>query len=184
MDIQIKNYTFDAVAKTITFSDYSAIRLDSVRVIANVTAGVIIYTFTDPNLGGNVLNNVLSLDYDTSAMNNSDALQIIYNNDEIKATATNQELMLIDNATLNDLVQTLAELSARLQVLTGMANSGAPALRIIPIGSVATTVNGTVTATVSNATIAYEGGVPSYTISVSKLNEVAILSNINNVIGK
>lgn len=184
MDIQIKNYTFDAVAKTITFSDYSAIRLDSVRVIANVTAGVIIYTFTDPNLGGSVLNNVLSLDYDTSAMNNSDALQIIYNDDEIKANVANQELMLIDNATLIELVKTLAELSARLQVLTGMANSGAPALRTIPIGSVSTAVTGTVTATVANATIASVGGVPAYPISVSKLNEVAIISNINNVIGK
>lgn len=180
MDIQIKNYTFDAVAKTITFSDYSAIRLDSVRVIANVTAGIIIYTFTDPNLGGNVLNNVLSLDYDTSAMNNGDALQIIYNNDEIKATEANQELMLIDNATLINLVQTLSELSARLQVLTGMANSGAPALRVLPIASV--NINGSVS--VANATIAYEGGVPSYVIAIAQMNENVILSNINNVIGK
>lgn len=72
----ITNYTFDKTAKTITFSDYASISLEQVLVITNVTDGIIIYNFCEPTLGGSVATNVLTLDYDTSAMDNADDLQI------------------------------------------------------------------------------------------------------------
>lgn len=72
----ITNYTFDKTAKTITFSDYTSILLDQILVITNVTDGIIIYNFCEPTLGGTVAGNVLTLDYDTSAMDNADDLQI------------------------------------------------------------------------------------------------------------
>ena len=70
MNIKIDNYTFDKTAKTITFSDYTSISLP--RVV------LIIYNFAGSGVGGSVSGNVLTLDYDTSSMANTDKLQIIY----------------------------------------------------------------------------------------------------------
>jgi len=78
MKIQVTNYTFDASAKTVTFSDYGTIRLDSILLITNVTDNVIIYNFADPTKGGTVATNVLTLTYDTTSMADTDKLQIFY----------------------------------------------------------------------------------------------------------
>ena len=78
MKKQITNYTFDKTAKTITFNDYTNIRLDSVLLITDVTNNKIIYNFANHALGGSVYWNVLYLTYDTTTMDNSDELQIFY----------------------------------------------------------------------------------------------------------
>ena len=172
MKKQITNYTFNKTAKTITFIDFTTIRLDSVLLITNVTDNVIVYNFADPLLGGTVATNVLTLTYDTSTMDDSDSLQIFYDDVDVQpADVSNQE-------TLNNLVVTLNELNTRLTVLAGMANSGAPALRTIPIASVSTAVTGTVTATVTNATVASIGS--GATVSNAMNNTLATLANINN----
>lgn len=80
----ITAYTFDKTAKTITFSGYATIALERVLLITNVTRNTIIYNFADASLGGSVATNVLTLTYNTSAMVNTDKLQIFYddpNND-------------------------------------------------------------------------------------------------------
>ena len=59
MKVQVKNYTFNKTAKTVTFTDYISIDLDSILLITNVTSNVIIYNFAIHSLGGTVLNNVL-----------------------------------------------------------------------------------------------------------------------------
>ena len=74
----ITNYSFNKTAKTITFNDFTTLSLARVLIITNVTTGDIIYDFADPTKGGTVATNVLTLDYDTSAMNNADSLQIFY----------------------------------------------------------------------------------------------------------
>ena len=76
--IKINNYTFDKTAKTVTFTDYTTIRLDGVLLIINVTSNSIIYNFADPTKGGTVLNNIITLAFDTSTMNNADNLLIYY----------------------------------------------------------------------------------------------------------
>lgn len=86
MKTLIENYTFDASAKTITFSDYAAISLNRVLLITNVTDGVILYNFADPATGGSVATNVLTLDYDTTAMDDTDALQIFYDDENAAQT--------------------------------------------------------------------------------------------------
>lgn len=92
------------------------------------------------------------------------------------ATATNQQLMA-------ELIETLNELNARLMVLAGMANSGQPALRTIPIASVSTAVTGSVTATVASTSITNFGtGYPATEVSHDINNYTAIVANINNVV--
>ena len=119
MDIQIKNYTFDASLKTITFDDYVSIRLDSVRVITNVTDNILIYNFIQIGRGGTVLTNVLTLDYDTTSMDDADDLQIVYNDDEIKATQTDQQALLTELQLKADVTETQPVSAASLPLPTG-----------------------------------------------------------------
>lgn len=80
------------------------------------------------------------------------------------------------------LTKTLNELSARLAVLAGMANSGQPALRTIPIASVSTPVTGTLTGVTTVGTITNFGtGVPAKEMSDDMNNLVVTIANINNV---
>lgn len=74
MKTLIKNYSFNAAAKSITFNDFPSVDLNQVLVITNVTDNIIIYNFAA--LGGSITNNVLTLNYNTTSMSNSDELQI------------------------------------------------------------------------------------------------------------
>ncbi len=78
MKILIKNYSFSAVEKKVTFVDYASIDLEGILLITNVTSNIIIYNFANPAKGGSVVGNVLTLDFDTTAMSNTDELQIFY----------------------------------------------------------------------------------------------------------
>lgn len=78
MKNRIVNYTFDKEAKTVTFTDYVSISLESILLITNVTTGTIIFDFKNAQKGGTVSNNVLTLEYNTSQMSNIDKLQIFY----------------------------------------------------------------------------------------------------------
>jgi hypothetical protein len=72
-------YTFDKVSKTITFSGFNC-SLDGLLMVTDVTNNTIIYQFNDPAKGGSLVNNTLTLDYDTNvvAFRNNDNLQIFY----------------------------------------------------------------------------------------------------------
>lgn len=74
------NYTFDAVAKTITFSnDYLGMSLSDITYITNIKSGVatVIYDPFDPLKGGVLNGLVLTLAFNTTGMSNTDPLQII-----------------------------------------------------------------------------------------------------------
>lgn len=174
MKIKIENYAFNKTSKTVTFTDYTSIRLDSILLITNVTDNIIIYNFADPLLGGTVLNNVLTLSYNTSSMDDADKLQIFYEDSDVQpATEANQEVLL-------SLTETLRELSARLQILASMANAGAPALRVTPISSVSTAVTGTVAVSTLTTLTNFGTGVPANTVAWSQQNLLATMANVNN----
>jgi len=80
MKKQITNYTFNASARTITFNDYTSINLNDILLVVNTNTNLIIYNFAA--LGGSVLSNVLTLNYNTSTMSNADKL-LIYMEDRI-----------------------------------------------------------------------------------------------------
>jgi hypothetical protein len=98
------------------------------------------------------------------------------------ATEAKQDTQIASQEVLISLVETLQELSARLQVLAGMANAGQPALRTIPIGSVSTAVTGTLTAVTTVGSVTNFGtGVPAKEVADDVSNYTAIVANINNV---
>jgi len=72
-------YTFDKVNKTITFSGFNC-SLDGLLMVTDVTNNTIIYQFNDPAKGGSLVNNTLTLDYNTNVAGflNNDNLQIFY----------------------------------------------------------------------------------------------------------
>ena len=77
----ITNYTFNAAAKTVTLPDFTTLDLAQVLLITNVTDGVIIYNFADPALGASVAGNVITLEYDTTGMADTDDLQVFIEDD-------------------------------------------------------------------------------------------------------
>lgn len=96
------------------------------------------------------------------------------------ATSAKQDTQITNQETLLSLIGTLQELNARLIVIAGMANAGAPALRVIPIASVSTAVTGAVT--VASTSITNFGtGIPASEMAHDMNNMTAVLGNINNV---
>ncbi len=73
--VDIGSYVFDASEKTITFSGITGLSsLDQILIITNLTEKIDIYDL-DQNLGV-LSSNVLTLDYDTTLMSDTDILQI------------------------------------------------------------------------------------------------------------
>lgn len=74
----IGSYTFDASAKTITFGGLGTIRLEDIFLIYNLTSNTKIFQFASSGLSGSVAGDILTLDYDTTSMADTDILQIFY----------------------------------------------------------------------------------------------------------
>lgn len=97
MKILFENYSFDASAQTVTFNTTDVITLEQLLIITNVTTNKIIYNFADPNAGGSITNNVLSLNFDTTSMSSGDKLQIFLDN--ILTPASDETLQLVGEQT-------------------------------------------------------------------------------------
>jgi hypothetical protein len=142
------SYTFDKTAKTITFSGLrDDMTLSNILLITNVTANTIIYNFADSTSGAvSFNNNILTLDYDTSAMANTDVLQIFLdlpsNEESLHDLLRRMNKILESNATV-DIYQ------RQRVVLDAIGNNRSTATEI------ATTVpvSGTVTASMSGGNL-------------------------------
>ena len=86
----IGGYTFDASAQTITISGMPTIDLQQILGIVNLTDQVSIYSSLDSSKGATIASNVMTLEYDTTAMSDGDELQIFiqYNNSEDLSTGS------------------------------------------------------------------------------------------------
>lgn len=70
----VTSYTFDASLKTIDSADFTS--LEKIQLVTNVTDGIIIYNFADSAKNGTLSGTTLTLDYDTTSMDDTDKLQI------------------------------------------------------------------------------------------------------------
>ena len=188
MKILITNYTFNAASRTVTFLGYSRILLDSILIITNVASNTIIYNFAGTGKGGTVSGNVLTLDFDTSAMSNSDPLQIYYDDAAIvPATVQEQQntedllyLLSLQGNALGKLAEMVdgANIRAALQasgaVIGAVTQSGSWTLSTVTTVSTVTTCS-----TLTNQT--QNGGQPTNDIVPNATNTLATLANINNV---
>ena len=93
-------YTFDASLKTVTFRAVQV--YNHLLLITNLTDNIIIYNFGCEGYGGDLdtTNKVLTLDYDTTSMSDSDNLQIVVYTESTPAdTETARLLELIRRQT-------------------------------------------------------------------------------------
>lgn len=162
-------YAFNSTAKTVTFSGLSQqITLANILLITNVTANTIIYNFASSTTGAvSFVNNVLTLDYDTTSMSATDVLQIyidVESYEESLATLLRR---------MNKLLESNAVVDSRLRqkvVIEAIGTNLATPTEVnasIPVsGTVTATanVNNAVTATTFNNS----AGNP-YTLSTSQV---------------
>lgn len=111
MKVLVGNYVFNKTSKTVTFSDFAAVVLERLLVITNVTRNTMIYLFTDPTLGGTVTGNTLTLTFDTSAMANTDKLQIFYETADTPALDTTAQTVNVSVQALTDMVGLLKRIA-------------------------------------------------------------------------
>lgn len=100
------DYTFNASAKTVTFSaNYSSLALSDILYILNTKSGTatVIYDPTVAAKGGTYAGRTLTLAHDTTSMSNSDPLQIIIAEGDVAsaindlAVTLRRYLMAIEN---------------------------------------------------------------------------------------
>ena len=172
MKTRIQNYQFDKTAKTVTLTDYTDVSLEAILLITNVATGQLLYNFADPTLGATVAGNVVTLEFDTTGMTNSDALQIYYDDPATEATTEAEQIEI------RELMVGLLEVARLLAFLPSMRDT-ANQLRVgIVSGSVGIASNSTL-ATLSNITNV--GGFSAQQQIPAGQNTVAVMSNINNV---
>ena len=72
----IENYTFNSATKQIVIIDDENITQEKLLLITNITDGIIIYNFADSTTRGNISGNIITLNYNTTSMSDTDKLQI------------------------------------------------------------------------------------------------------------
>jgi hypothetical protein len=70
----VGSLVFNPAGKTITFSGVT-LTLEQILLITNVTDQCIVFNFADKTRGGSMVGNVLTLEYDTTAMSAGDSIQ-------------------------------------------------------------------------------------------------------------
>ena len=134
MKILFEDYTFNAATQQITFNTTETITLERLLIITNVTDNLIIYNFADPNLGGTITNNVLTLNYNTTTMSNTDRLQIFIENQLTPASEESLQYLQDQAALLSRMVKLLEpssrQDSAGRQQIDMAASSGTMVTRI------------------------------------------------------
>lgn len=176
----IKNYTFNAAAKTVTFSDYAAIEHEGILLITNVVDGALLYNFADPALGGTVAGNVLTLEFDTTAMSDTDGLMVYYDDPDVLPAT-------IDSVTdLRDYVEAVQDLLEQVSFLSSVRGVAAD-LRVTLLSGTLTTLSTVTTVTTVTTVSALTnlvniGGFSAPQVVPAISNQAAVQSNINNVI--
>lgn len=82
MKTLIDNYVFNKTANQVIFTgQLRPVNIEQLLLITNVTTGDIIYNFADKLRGGTLVDNVLTLNRNTTEMSDTDGLQIFIETD-------------------------------------------------------------------------------------------------------
>lgn len=168
----ITNYTFNKTAKTVTLNDYANIRQEGILLITNVTDNIIMYNFADSTYTASVSSNVITLNYDTSGMSDTDYIQILYEDgidigEQIRQLAEFQ----------NQLAETMMMLLSQITTIAAARGSSAD-LRVTPL----TTPNmSTLTTLTTCGNLSQIGALNANDIVSDIQNISAQLSNIGNI---
>jgi len=121
MKTLIRSYQFLPATKQIVLPTLSAVSIESLLLVTNVATNTIIYNFADPAKGATAAGNVVTLDFNTTSMSGTDALQIYYDDPVVNsATAEAQTAMaaqLETNTQVVNLLTRIAKYCDALQVV-------------------------------------------------------------------
>jgi hypothetical protein len=156
-------YTFNANTGTVTFGDsLTGLELQNVELITNVTTNTVIYQFNKSGFGGSLTGLILTLDYDTSAMSDTDDLQIFIEGDLIRSD-TNESIILL---------RRIAQLLSPIATQDSLQRQRVT-VEVMPT----TTVAGTVT--VAQATAASLQATVTGTVAVSTVSNIAAIGGVD-----
>lgn len=158
----ITNYTFNATAKTITLSDFSAghpVDLKRLYLITDVTTNKILYNFADNSVATATIssNNVITLSVLQGGESNTDALQIVY---EVTSSDPNYQTPLLPSNAAQESGGNLAAAKADLDTIVTNTNKipSSPAQEGGNLATVATNTGNSSTAVGSQSDAAYTSG--------------------------
>lgn len=103
-------FTFDASTKTITFVE--DIEISKLLLITNITDNIIIYNFACDGFGGTYSSKILTLEYDTTTMSDTDTISIIINEDSSASEKERNSYLnelRINNKSLESIIELLIE---------------------------------------------------------------------------
>ena len=139
--LQPAEYVFDASAKTvaITLSSAGTVRLENLKLIINQTDNVIIFSSTNTAKQATLAGSTFTLEYDTTTMDDTDALKIIYYDQDYTqavsvsgvSTAANQSTEIGHLANIVTAVQVLDNFISGSRGLVTEDNSAAILAKLI-----------------------------------------------------
>lgn len=136
----IGNYTFDPVAKQIKFLDVPYnMELKNIFSVFNINTGSMVYSFAKSGYGGTISNNTLTLDSNTSGMDETDELLIIV---DIPQHRISSDIV--------DSIKKLAVLLTPLSVAVDRSTNRSKGSVIIESGTVTTCTTCTTCTTLGN----------------------------------
>ena len=125
MKLLVDNYTFNPIAKTVTFNDYTSLNHASLLLITNVTVGAMIYNFAKSTQVVTIAGNVVTLNasVDTTGMSATDDLQIFYEDANTNAASDESVILLRRIAKLLEPIGT-QDSAQRQRVAIGSMEAG------------------------------------------------------------
>ena len=176
----VGSYVFTPASNTITFSGLvQAIALQNFLLITNTTANTIIYNFADPTTGAvSFNNNILTLDYNTSAMASTDMLQIYVDLPSYEETL--HDLLRRMNKLLESNAVVDSKLRQRVVVEAIGANNASNSTEVnttIPIsGAITGSVNASLVALTGNLTNAQlTQNLPTFPYALNSANALGLI---------
>jgi hypothetical protein len=147
----VTNYTFLPASNQIVFNGYTSIVQENILLVLDATQNQVLYNPTLSGYGGTVAGNVLTLAQNTSALTNTDKIQIFY-----------EDLSVPSASFMGGFLERILK---KLGSLTFTASASGAALNANITNTVTTTVSGTVT---TNSTLqASTNSVGSVTLGTS-----------------
>jgi hypothetical protein len=133
---ELGKYVFNHTTQTIKFSGFTA-TIERLLLITDVTNNTIIYQFNDPLRGGVIVNNVLTLDYNTNVVGfaSTDILQIFYWSENPQDVTDDTNRLIIQTQASN---QIIPDTAGRARVILEGTNN----INIVSTVSTVTTVTG------------------------------------------
>lgn len=141
------SYSFDASAKQITLSGVTTVSIEQFLLIVNVVDQQIIYSPIKAAYGGTVSGSVLTLEYDTTAMDDADELQVYFaldNSTDIHRTQINASSLPLPSGASTSALQTtgnttLGNLLTELQLKADLSETQPVSVASLPLPSGAST---------------------------------------------